>query len=124
MTVAKLSESKQMFWNASVLLRHNRLSLQHTLSLSVGISLQYPHTQNGALGCSTTSGAAGSCCSCSTKSFKANGLDLNSVFSNFTRISLSKPSIISYVSNKGIKNSYYFKHTNVSGPCMIDCPLL
>jgi hypothetical protein len=49
MTVAKLSESRQMFWNANVVLRHSRLSLQHTLSLSIGILRQYPQTQNGTL---------------------------------------------------------------------------
>ena len=50
MTVAKLSESTQMFWNGLVMLRQSRFSLQHALSLSVGISIQCPQTQNGGAG--------------------------------------------------------------------------
>ena len=98
-TVAKLSESKQMFWNANVLLRHSHLCLQQTLSLSDGISRQYPQTQNGTgtsevqLACCSVSAPSFICC---TKSFKTNGLDLKPSFATLTRVSLSKPSIISY----------------------------
>lgn len=92
--VPKLSESKQMFWNANLLLWHNRLSLQHTLSLSVGISWQNPHTQNGALVWALTS-STGFSSIFFTKSFSTNGLDLKPSFATLIRVSLSKPSIIS-----------------------------
>jgi hypothetical protein len=87
MMVAKLSESKQMFGNASVLLWYNRLSLLQTLSLSVGIYLQYPHTQNGAFDCSllplvTLDHAIAA----PANLFKNNCLDLKPSFAILTRI--------------------------------------
>jgi hypothetical protein len=96
--VARLSESKQIFWNARDILRHRRFSLQHNLSLSVGISRQYPHTQNGigalygGRGCPGSCGTSGSCwtsgftLSLSTKSLNTSDLDVNPSFATFMRV--------------------------------------
>ena len=50
MTVDMLSESNQMFLNDPVWLLQCRLSLQHLRSLSVGISLLKPQTQDDGNG--------------------------------------------------------------------------
>ena len=101
MTVDMLSESKQMFLNDPVWLLQCRLSLQHLRSLSVGISLQKPQTQNDGNGAQALAIASPvlTTFEFATKSFSNNLLDLKATTANSRSLSWSKAFRISYQFN-------------------------